>query len=194
MYKKLDAKWVTDMTEQRKRKGGKIHNTTNLTLSALLFIFMFKLLLLPVPCWWWKRVARCWRTTPGGPPGSDWPSAPSSRPCGPGDAHCSLTAVDSKGQQFIVEFQFKYWPFLPTYAFWKTPHSLFFVWSVRLRNKSCFPMLGQEFIWWVIDFKGFILKRNWYEITIIHPDVWLCSLTTGATSMTQLLFNEYIRE
>lgn len=75
------------------------------------FLF-FKGLLLPAPCWWWKRAARCWRTAPGGLPRSDWPSVPSSRACGPGDARCSLTATDGKEQRFIMEFQFKHLPFL----------------------------------------------------------------------------------
>lgn len=53
----------------------------------------------PEPCWWWKRVAKHWRRVPGGHPVSDWPSVPSDPACGPGDAHCSLTAVGSRNKR-----------------------------------------------------------------------------------------------
>lgn len=58
----------------------------------------------PEPCWWWKRVAKHWRRGPGGLPASDWPSVPSDRACEPGDAHCSLMATNSRGQQLILHY------------------------------------------------------------------------------------------
>lgn len=108
---------------------------------------------------------------------------PSSRACGPGDAHCSLMATDSKEQRFITEFQFKYLPFL---CFEKHLTHFFFNFISKTGKNIIFLVLRNIQAPHVLEYTGFILKK-WIldPAEVTRLDVWGQPLTSGATPFWQ---------